>query len=158
MSETPVALDCTVPIWDRFHLVHSFVVIGTTERDGAVDLAPKHLTGPVSWENHFGFVCCETHATYRNTVRSRAFTVSNPTPDQLIETSLASAPRSDADTKPSLTAVPTVSAAAIHGVLMRGARIHLECELERIDVRNLVPRTALLAALLIEPLDDGSGT
>ena len=29
---------------------------------------------------------------------------------------------------------------------------------ERIDVRNLVPRTALLAALLIEPIDDGGGT
>ena len=29
---------------------------------------------------------------------------------------------------------------------------------ERIDIRNLAPRTALLAALLIEPLDDGSET
>ena len=154
MSETLVALDCTVPIWDRFYLVHPLVIIGSIEPDGAVDLAPKHMAGPVSWENHFGFVCCETHATYRNIVRSRAFTVSYPTPDQLIETSLASAPRSDDDTKPSLAAVPTVSATLIHGALVRGARIHLECELERIvddlGVNSLIIGR-IVAAAVAEP-------
>ncbi|MEA2023801.1 MAG: flavin reductase [Actinomycetota bacterium] len=132
MSETPVALDCTVPIWDRFYLVHPLVIIGTVEPDGAIDLAPKHMAGPVSWENHFGFVCCDTHATYRNAVRSRVFTVSYPTPDQLVETSLTAAPRSPDNTKPSLGAVPTVPATLVEGALVRDARIHLECELERI--------------------------
>ncbi len=90
MSGTPVALDCWVPIWDRFYLVHPLVIIGTVESDGTIDLAPKHIAGPVSWENHFGFIGDGAHA-------------------------------------PS------------------------EC----IDIRNLVPRTALLAELLIEPIDGG---
>jgi len=154
MSETMVALDCTVPIWDRFYLVHPLVIVGTVEPDGTADLAPKHMAGPVSWENHFGFVCCETHATYRNAVRSGEFTVSYPTPDQLIETSLASAPRSDDDTKPSLVAVPTVPASVVRGALVKGARIHLECELEHIvdDLgANSLIIGRIVAAAIAEP-------
>jgi len=139
MSETMVALDCTVPIWDRFYLVHPLVIVGTVEPDGTADLAPKHMAGPVSWENHFGF---------------GEFTVSYPTPDQLIETSLASAPRSDDDTKPSLVAVPTVSASVVRGALVKGARIHLECELERIvdDLgANSLIIGRIVAAAIAEP-------
>ncbi|MEA3511900.1 MAG: flavin reductase [Actinomycetota bacterium] len=153
MSETPVALDCSVPIWDRFYLVHPLVIIGTIEPGGSVDLAPKHMAGPVSWENHFGFVCCETHATYRNAVRSRAFTVSYPTPEQLVEVSLASAPRSPDDTKPSLGVIPTVPATIVDGALVSGARIHLECELERV-VDNLGANSLIVGRVVAAAVDE----
>jgi flavin reductase (DIM6/NTAB) family NADH-FMN oxidoreductase RutF len=153
MSETPIALDCTVPIWDRFYLVHPLVIIGSVEPDGTVDLAPKHMAGPVSWENHFGFVCCETHATYCNIVRTRAFTVSYPTPEQLVETSLTSAPRSLMDSKPSLEAVPIVPASVVEGGLVRGARIHLECELERV-MDNLGTNSLIVGRVVAAAVDE----
>ena len=153
MSETPIALDCTVPIWDRFYLVHSLVIVGSREPDGSIDLAPKHMAGPVSWDNHFGFICCETHATYCNTVRTRTFTVSYPTVDQLVETSLTSAPRSLLDTKPSLEAVPIVPATVVDGGLVRGARIHLECELERV-MDNLGANSLIVGRIVAAAVDE----
>ena len=72
--------------------MHPLVIVGTVEPDGGPDLAPKHMAGPVSWDNLFGFICCDRHATYRNAVRTGAFTVSCPTPDQIVATSLTSAP------------------------------------------------------------------
>ncbi len=153
MSETPIALDCTVPIWDRFYLVHSLVIVGSREPDGSIDLAPKHMAGPVSWDNHFGFICCETHATYCNTVRTRTFTVSYPTVDQLVETSLTSAPRSLLDTKPSLEAVPIVPATVVDGGLVRGARIHLECELERV-MDNLGANSLIVGRVVAAAVDE----
>lgn len=153
MSGTPIALDCTVPIWDRFYLVHSLVIVGSLEPDGSIDLAPKHMAGPVSWDNHFGFICCETHATYCNTVRTRTFTVSYPTADQLVETSLTSAPRSLLDTKPSLEAVPIVPATVVDGGLVRGARIHLECELERV-MDNLGANSLIVGRVVAAAVDE----
>ena len=91
MSDELIRLDCAVPIWDRFYVARPLVIIGTVDPSGAVDLAPKHLAGPVSWENLFGFVCCEQHATYRNAVRTGAFTVSYPTPEQIGADRLANA-------------------------------------------------------------------
>lgn len=153
MTGTPISLDCSVPIWDRFYLVHPLVIIGTVEVDGSVDLAPKHMAGPVSWENHFGFVCCETHATYCNVVRTRGFTVSYPTPEQLVETSLTSAPRSLMDTKPSLAAVPIDPARVVEGGLVRGARIHLECELERV-MDNLGANSLIVGRVVAAAVDE----
>lgn len=153
MSGTAVALDCSVPIWDRFYLVHPLVIVGTIEPDGTTDLAPKHMAGPVSWENHFGFVCCETHATYRNAVRARAFTVSYPTPAQLVETSLAAAPRSADATKPSLGLIPTEPATVVNGVVVRGARIHLECELERV-VDDLGANSLVIGRVVAAAVDE----
>ena len=49
MSGGMISLDCGVPIWDRFYVARPLVIIGTTEPDGTIDLAPKHLAGPVSW-------------------------------------------------------------------------------------------------------------
>ncbi len=153
MSETSVALDCTVPIWDRFYLVHPLVIIGTVEPDGSIDLAPKHMAGPVSWENHFGFVCCERHATYCNIIHSRAFTVSYPTVDQLVQTSLTSGPRSLMDTKPSLTAVPTTPATVVEGAVVTGARIQLECELERV-MDNLGTNSLIVGRVVAASVDE----
>lgn len=147
MSGDLISLDCAVPIWDRFYLARPLVIVGTTEPDGGFDLAPKHLAGPVSWENLWGFVCSETHATFRNAVRTGVFTVSYPTPEQVVTASLAAAPRSADDTKPSLSAIPIEPAKVVEGVLISGARIHLECELER-TVEDLGPNTLVVGRIV----------
>jgi flavin reductase (DIM6/NTAB) family NADH-FMN oxidoreductase RutF len=153
MKRDRVDLDCTVPIWDRFYLVHQLVVIGTTEPDGSADFAPKHMTGPMSWDNYFGFVCCEDHATYRNTVRTGVFTVSYPTPDQIVQISFSSAPRSADDTKPSLEAIATVPARVVEGSLMEGSRVHLECVLER-TVDGLGPNSLVIGRVVAAAVDE----
>ena len=84
-----VRLDVESPIWDRFFTVAPLVVIGTREPDGSNDLAPKHMVTALGWNNHIGFVCTESHATYRNIKRNGEFTVSFPNPDQIILTSLS---------------------------------------------------------------------
>ena len=89
---TLVKLDVGSPIWDRFFTVAPLVVIGTREPDGSDDLAPKHMVTALGWDNRFGFVCTESHATYKNIQREREFTVSFPNPDQVLLASLAAAP------------------------------------------------------------------
>jgi flavin reductase (DIM6/NTAB) family NADH-FMN oxidoreductase RutF len=154
MSEELISLDCAVPIWDRFYVARPLVIVGTVDPSGAVDFAPKHLAGPVSWENLFGFVCSPKHATYRNAVRTEVFTVSYPTPDQVVAASLAAAPREPDDSKPSLAAVPTEPATVVEGALVTGARVHLECELDR-TVEDLGPNSMVIgrivAAAVAEP-------
>ena len=51
--------DC--PIWERVFTVNPLVLIGTQERDGGYNLAPKHMAFPMGWENYFGFVCTPRH-------------------------------------------------------------------------------------------------
>lgn len=113
-------------------MVAPLTVIGTKEPDGTYDLAPKHMAMPLSWEDHYGFVCTPAHATYANAKREGAFTVSFPSPDQVLLTSLAAAPRHADDRKHALSAVPTHPASKVDGVLLENALIHLECELDRI--------------------------
>ncbi len=67
-----VRLDTDEPIWERFYTVFPLVVVGTREADGSDDLAPKHLAIPMSWKNHFGFVCTPSHHTYQNIQRGLA--------------------------------------------------------------------------------------
>jgi len=90
-----VELDVRAPVWDRFFTVAPLVLVGTREPDGRFDLAPKHMVLPLGWQNYFGFVCTPRHATYFNAWRERAFTVSFPRPDQLVEASLAASGRCD---------------------------------------------------------------
>ena len=127
-----VGLSTDQPIWERFFLVAPLVVVGTIEPDGTPDLAPKHLVGPASWGNLFGFVCTPSHATYRNVVREEVFTVSYLRPGQIVQASLASAPRDTEGDKPSLAAIPTRRAEAVPGVVVEGCAIYLECRLDRI--------------------------
>jgi flavin reductase (DIM6/NTAB) family NADH-FMN oxidoreductase RutF len=148
-----ISLDCGVPIWDRFYVARPLVIIGTTEPDGTIDLAPKHLAGPVSWENFWGFVCCERHATFRNALRTGVFTVSYPNVDQIVAASLAAAPRLPDDSKPSLKAVPTEPARVVEGALVSGARIHLECELDR-TVDDLGPNTLVIGRIVAAAVDE----
>jgi flavin reductase (DIM6/NTAB) family NADH-FMN oxidoreductase RutF len=125
-------LEVAQPVWDRFFWVAPLVVIGTTEPDGSPDLAPKHMAMPLGWLNYFGFVCTPRHATYRNALRDRAFTVSYPRPDQLVHASLAAEPRCDDGQKASLATLEVQSGQVVGGPLLRDAYVHLECELDRI--------------------------
>ena len=79
-----IELDTGEPIWERFFGVYPLVPVGSREPDGSDDLAPKHLAMPVSWQNYFGFVCAETHSTYRNVRRERQFTVTYAQPSQAV--------------------------------------------------------------------------
>jgi flavin reductase (DIM6/NTAB) family NADH-FMN oxidoreductase RutF len=128
----PVELDVRVPVWDRFFTVAPLVLVGTREPDGRFDLAPKHMVLPLGWQNYFGFVCTPRHATYFNAWRERAFTVSYPRPEQLVATSLAASARCDDGTKHAVAALATVPARKVDGVLVEGATLQIECELDRI--------------------------
>lgn len=127
-----VRLGTRQPVWDRFFQVAPLIVVGTRERDGSFDLAPKHMVTALGWDNHFAFVCTPAHGTYVNALREGAFTVSYPRPSQVLTASLAAAPRCEGDTKPALTLLDTVPATAVDGVLLRDAYLHFECETSRV--------------------------
>lgn len=127
-----VELDVSEPIWDRFFWVAPLVLVGTMEPGGGHDLAPKHMAMPMSWQNYFGFVCTPRHQTYRNIKRDGMFTVSYPRPSQLLLASLAASPRWGEGEKPALDALAVFPATAVDGVLVEGAYLFLECELNRI--------------------------
>jgi flavin reductase (DIM6/NTAB) family NADH-FMN oxidoreductase RutF len=154
MSER-IRLDTAHPIWDRFYMVAPLVVVGTREPDGAFDLAPKHMAGPMSWDNWFGFVCAPHHHTYQNAAREGAFTVSFPAPGQLLDASLAAAPRYPTEGKPSLDAVRTVPAKTVAGVLLDGARLHLECITERV-VDDLGANSLVIGRIVAASVDERS--
>jgi flavin reductase (DIM6/NTAB) family NADH-FMN oxidoreductase RutF len=129
-----VTLDPEQPFWDRFHMVAPLVVIGTKDEEGTVNLAPKHMAMPMGWRDYFGFVCTPRHKTMRNAKHTGAFTVSFPRPSQVVLTSLAAAPRDDADgpaTKSSLQDLPTHPAEIVDGVFLDDAYLFLECEVHR---------------------------
>lgn len=120
------------PIWDHFYTVAPLILVGSQEPDGHYNIAPKHMAMPVGWDNYYCFVCTPRHGTYHNIQRTRQFTVSYPRPTQLLQSSLAAAPRVQDDAKPSLVALPTFRAAKVDGVLVEGGYLFLECELDRI--------------------------
>jgi len=133
-AEDPARVDISVdsPVWERFFMVTPLVVIGSSGAADQYDLAPKNMATPVGWDNYFGFVCTPSHTTYRNIVASKEFTVSFPRPDQIVLTSLGSAPRATDDTKPALSALPTVPARTIKGEFLKDSYVQLECRLDRI--------------------------
>lgn len=131
-----VTIDPEQPFWHRFYMVAPLVIIGSRDEDGTHDLAPKHMASPMSWKNHFGFVCTPRHKTYRNIKHTGVFTVSYPRPSQVVLASLAASPRTDGPdgpaTKPSLQQLPTLPAQVVDGVLLEDAYLYLECEIDRI--------------------------
>lgn len=159
-----VSLDTDHPIWDRFFTVAPLVVIGSREEDGSYDLAPKHMATPLGWENYFGFVCTPQHRTYHNIRRQQEFTVSFPTTDSILLTSLAAAPRCGEDsTKPALAALPTFAANNIDGEFLVQASLFFECRLDRIIdgfgvnsliVGKIAAAQVSSAALRSEDVDD----
>lgn len=135
MSHPPprlIPLDTSRPIWDRFFTVAPLVLVGTREESGQDDFAPKHMVTPLGWENYFGFACTPRHGTYQNARREQAFTVTFPTPSQIVISSLAAAPRCDDDVKPSLAALPTFPATQVAGSFVQDGYLFLECELQQI--------------------------
>ena len=109
-----------------------------------VDLAPKHMAMPLSWKNHFGFVCTPRHQTYRNIKESKVFTVSYPRPDSIVLASLTASPRCGGPEgeKPIVENLSTFSSSVVDGVFLDGGYLFLECELERFvdgfDVNSLI--------------------
>jgi flavin reductase (DIM6/NTAB) family NADH-FMN oxidoreductase RutF len=153
-----VELPLVMPIWEQLFLVAPLVIVGTRERDG-FDLAPKHMAMPLGWRNLFCFACSPEHSTYRNAVAEGAFTVSFPQPEQVVEASLAAGGRLADGSKPALAVLPTIPARKVDGVLVEGAALHLECELERIvdgfDGASLVVGQVVAAAAREEMLRSG---
>ena len=131
-QETLVPLDVDQPIWERFFTVAPLVVVGSRNQDGSYDLAPKHMAMPLGWENYFGFICTPRHQTYHNIKRDRVFTVSYPSPSQVLAASLSAAPRDSSEAKPSLAALPTRSAQKIEGIFLDDATLYLECQVLQI--------------------------
>ena len=127
-----IELNISEPVWDRFFWVAPLVLVGTREKDGSHNFAPKHLVTPMGWQNYFGFVCTPRHRTYQNARREKAFTVSYPHPSQLVLTSLTASPRCDDESKAILDALPVFSARVVAGKLVAGAQVFLECTLERV--------------------------
>jgi flavin reductase (DIM6/NTAB) family NADH-FMN oxidoreductase RutF len=150
-AAAPVAIPTNHPVWSRFFTVAPLVLVGTKEASGRYDLAPKHMATPLGWQSLYGFVCSRRHATLRNAVAHGAFTVSFPTPEQVVQASLAASGRQPGGAKPSLAALPTFPARAVDGVLVRDASHFLECELDRVvdgfDDASLVVGRIVAAAV-----------
>lgn len=121
------AIDTRQPVWDRFFTVSPLVLIGTTDEDGSIDLAPKHMVTPLGWQNYFGFVCTPSHATCANIGRSDEFTVSFLKPGQLLYSSLAASPRDAEGEKPVLESFETFPAREIDGQFVSDAYLYFEC-------------------------------
>ena len=127
-----LSLDVNTSIWEKTFMVSPLILVGSKEKGNGFDLAPKHLAMPLSWSNHYGFVCTPRHATYHNIIREKVFTISFPTTAQVVASSLAASPRCADDSKPDLLALPTFPATKVEGVLVEGAYLFLECVLEKI--------------------------
>ena len=125
-----VSIELDDELWERVFVVSPLVLVGTREPDGSFDFAPKHRV--VTLPRHFGFVCRPSHATWRNAVRERAFTVSWPSPRQIVMTSAAASPRCEDGEKRALRALPTLAATAVEAALVDGSRFHVECRLDRV--------------------------
>jgi flavin reductase (DIM6/NTAB) family NADH-FMN oxidoreductase RutF len=97
---------------------------------------------PLSWQDHFGFVCTPRHGTYHNAKREGVFTVSYPKPTQWLQTSLTASPRCEDGHKHALDLVETFPAEKIDGVFVPEGYLYFECELDRIiddfDVNSLI--------------------
>jgi flavin reductase (DIM6/NTAB) family NADH-FMN oxidoreductase RutF len=128
-----VTLPEDAPVWERTFTVNPLVLIGTKERDGDYDLAPKHMAMPMGWENYFGFVCTPRHRTYHNARREGVFTVSYPRPVQVVLASLAAAPRESDGSKLAVDVLPTFPASEVDGLFIEDAYLFLECVLDRIS-------------------------
>ena len=148
-----VELDTGQSIWERFYSVFPLVIIGTREPDGADDLAPKHLAMPMSWKNHFGFVCSPGHRTYQNVAREKKFAVTYVRPNQTVLASLAASPRCEDGEKPVIDALPTVEGRRTAMPLLQGGYAFLECELFRFI--DDLDQNALIIGRIISAQVDG---
>lgn len=142
-----LSLDVSRPIWGQFYTVSPLYMIGTRGENGEPDMAPKHLAGPLSWENHFGFVCSPSHTTYLNIARGGRFSVSAPRPEQTVLASLAASPRCDDGTKPVVQALPIADGEGTWAPLLCDAYFWLDCQLERL-VEGLGPNLLIIGKVV----------
>lgn len=142
-----IELDTSSSIWESFYTVFPLVVIGTREADGSDDLAPKHMAMPMSWKNHFGFVCTPRHNTYQNIQRDRQFTVTYMRPSQTVLASLAATPRCEDGSKPITGSLPTFEAETVNAVFVEHGYLFLECELLQM-IDNLGDNSLILGRIL----------
>jgi len=142
-----IELDTSSSIWESFYTVFPLVVIGTREADGSDDLAPKHMAMPMSWKNHFGFVCTPRHNTYQNIQRDRQFTVTYMRPSQTVLASLAATPRCEDGSKPITDSLPTFEAETVNAVFVEDGYLFLECELQQM-VDDLGDNSLILGRIL----------
>jgi len=142
-----IELDTTTSIWESFYSVFPLVVIGTREADGRDDLAPKPLAIPMSWDNHFGFVCTPRHNTYQNIQRDRQFTVTYMRPSQTVMASLAASPRCEDGSKPITESLPTFAAESVNAVFVEDGYLFLECELQQM-VDNLGENSLIVGRII----------
>jgi flavin reductase (DIM6/NTAB) family NADH-FMN oxidoreductase RutF len=142
-----IELDTASSIWENFYSVFPLVVIGTREEDGSDDLAPKHLAIPMSWSNHFGFVCTPRHNTYQNIQRDGQFTVTYMRPSQTVLASLAATPRCDDGSKPITASLPTFAAQQVDAVFVADGYLFLECELQQM-VDNLGENSVIIGRVV----------
>jgi flavin reductase (DIM6/NTAB) family NADH-FMN oxidoreductase RutF len=151
-----ITLDPTEPVWEQVFMVSPLVLIGTREEGGGFDLAPKHMVMPLSWQNHLGFVCSPRHRTYQNINREKVFTASYLRPAQILEASLAAAPRcGEDDAKPSLAAISQMPAEVVDGVFVENGYLYLECELDRI-VDDLGVNSLIISRIVAAHVDEDS--
>ena len=146
-SPALIDLDIGSSIWENFFSVFPLVVIGTREADGSDDLAPKHLAIPMSWSNHFGFVCTPRHNTYQNIERERQFTVTYMRPSQTVLASLAATPRCDDGSKPVTASLPTFAANRVDAAFLADGYLFLECELQQM-VDNLGENSLIIGSII----------
>lgn len=127
------SLELGTPIWEHIFTVAPLVIIGTKEGDG-YDLAPKHMATPMGFGNYFGFVCTPDHGTYHNVLKHKFFTVSFPTPDQIITTSLSASHRSDQISKSQgiIEALPIARASSMDAPVIKDAYLYFECGLFKV--------------------------
>lgn len=142
-----IDLDTSEPIWESFFTVFPLVIVGTREADGSDDLAPKHLAIPMSWQNHFGFVCTPRHNTYQNIQRDKEFAVTYMRPSQTVLASLAASPRCDDGSKPITQAMPTFAAESVNASFIKDGYLFLECELQQI-VDNLGDNSLIIGRIV----------
>ena len=133
MEKALISLDPSLPIWDRVFTVAPLIVIGSKGQHED-DLAPKHMATPIGFGNYFGFVCTPRHCTYDNIKETGVFSVSFPTPEQLVSISLTATPRNKHLSKYEavIRALPTRKAESIDTLVIDGAYLYLECELYKI--------------------------
>jgi flavin reductase (DIM6/NTAB) family NADH-FMN oxidoreductase RutF len=127
-----VTLQPDQPFFEALYTASPLVIVGTREQDGTENLAPKHIAFPLGWSEYFGFVCTPEHSTYRNVQRTGEFTVSYPRPENVLDASLAAAPRDASGDKPTLTEVETVAADTVDAPAVEDAYGVLELELDRV--------------------------
>ena len=142
-----IELDTGSSIWENFFSVFPLVIIGTREADGSDDLAPKHLAMPLSWSNHFGFVCTPRHNTLQNIERTQQFSVTYMRPSQTVLASLAATPRCDDGSKPITQSLPTFATQKIDAPFVADGYLFLECELQQM-VDNLGDNSLIIGRII----------